>query len=55
MYKRKALMGILIFTIITILSFFLLQSVFGLGEGISVVLALIFGGIVEFIYQRRRE
>ncbi|MCL7748196.1 hypothetical protein [Halalkalibacter alkaliphilus] len=53
MHRKKAVIGIIIFAIVTILSFFLLQNVFQLGEGVSVIAALLLGGIVEFLYQKK--
>ncbi|WP_161784705.1 hypothetical protein [Halalkalibacter okhensis] len=55
MQRKKALIGILIFAVVTILTFFLLQQVFQFGEGLSVIVALLLGGIVEFLYQKKGD
>ncbi|MFC0469331.1 hypothetical protein ACFFHM_01955 [Halalkalibacter kiskunsagensis] len=53
MQRKRAIIGILIFAFVTILSYLLFHELFHLGEGLSVVFALVFGAIVEFMYQKR--
>jgi uncharacterized membrane protein YadS len=53
MQRNKAIIGILIFAFVTILSYLVFHEFFHLGEGLSVVISLVFGGIVEFMYQKK--
>ena len=51
--SKQVVIGILIFALVTIISYSFLFGFLHFSEGISVIIALILGGIVEFIYRRR--
>ncbi|ARK31498.1 hypothetical protein BkAM31D_17545 [Halalkalibacter krulwichiae] len=52
---KQAVIGILIFAIVTILSYSLLYAILNIGEGLSVIIALVLGGVVEFAYRKRTK
>ncbi|MFC0557709.1 hypothetical protein [Halalkalibacter alkalisediminis] len=53
MQSKQVVIGILIFALVTIISYSFLYGILHLGEGISVIFGLILGGTVEFIYRRK--
>ncbi|WP_157076786.1 hypothetical protein [Halalkalibacter krulwichiae] len=55
MQTKQAVIGILIFAIVTILSYSLLYAILNIGEGLSVIIALVLGGVVEFAYRKRTK
>lgn len=55
MQTKQALIGITIFAIVALFSFLLFREGFQLGEGLSVIGAIVIGGLVEFLYQRKKR
>ncbi|GAE35425.1 hypothetical protein [Halalkalibacter akibai] len=53
MKSKQAVVGILIFAIVTIIAYIFLQGLLDLSEGISVIIALILGGAAEILYRRK--
>jgi uncharacterized membrane protein len=53
--SKQTVIGILIFALVTIISYTFLQTILVLSEGLSVIIALVIGGIVEFTYRKTRK
>ena len=55
MQTKQGIIGITIFAFVALFSFLLFREGLKLGEEFSVIGAIILGGIVEFIYQRKQR
>ncbi|UCZ51973.1 hypothetical protein LGQ02_14075 [Bacillus shivajii] len=51
----KLVYGLIIFSLITIFSYIVLFQIFGLNTGISLIIALLFGGLTEWLFYRRKR
>ncbi|TWI57219.1 hypothetical protein [Halalkalibacter nanhaiisediminis] len=55
MQTKQGMIGITIFAFVALFSFLLFREGLKLGEGMSVIGAIVVGGIVEFLYQRKQR
>ncbi|WP_179295379.1 hypothetical protein [Bacillus sp. FJAT-45350] len=55
MEAKSVIIGVVIFAIVTVGLFIMLNIVLRLGETISVIVAIVVGAIAEIIYRRKKN
>ncbi|WP_017726902.1 hypothetical protein [Halalkalibacterium ligniniphilum] len=55
MGARRAVLGLFIFALVAVVLFMILNQLIGLNEGVSVLLALLIGFLVEWLFYRKKQ
>ncbi|WP_169824108.1 hypothetical protein [Anaerobacillus alkalidiazotrophicus] len=53
MGPKQIIIGLLVFIIITVVTFFLLNLILQLPEGVSVIIAIVVGLLAEVLYRKK--
>ncbi|GAE25262.1 hypothetical protein JCM9140_1244 [Halalkalibacter wakoensis JCM 9140] len=53
MQRKRIILGVFVFAIVTIIAYLLFHELFKLEEGISVIIALALGIVAEYVYRKK--